>query len=256
MKKTITTKAGKYSVPVTYDEPDRCPSCKYGIQPQEVNNFPFVDNDNADHFAITYLCKRCYRPFIALFTVANGTPGDGQRLEKTEFVEPNRFMPKAFDAHISAVSPAFVDIYNQALAAETSGLDQIAGVGYRKALEFLIKDYLISLNPDDVEEKAKIEKMELGNCIANKVSNEKIKAVASRSAWLGNDETHYIRKWEDKDITDLINTIDLTLHWIEAEIKTKKLLEQMPERRINNKLKLVNITLKALLFITSHPFFF
>jgi len=38
-------------------------------------------------------------------------------------------------------------------------LKEICGVGYRKALEFLIKDYVI-LNHDD--EKEKIEKNSLG----------------------------------------------------------------------------------------------
>ena len=36
----------------------------------------------------------------------------------------------------------FLTIYNQSLSAEDNNLDQIAGIGYRKALEFLIKDYL------------------------------------------------------------------------------------------------------------------
>lgn len=38
------------------------------------------------------------------------------------------------------VSPQFVEIYNQAKAAESFQLDQITGLGLRKALEFLIKD--------------------------------------------------------------------------------------------------------------------
>lgn len=55
--------------------------------------------------------------------------------------------------------------------------------------------------------------------------------MASRAVWLGNDETHYTRKWEDKDINDLKSIIELTLHWIESEIRTQKLLEDMPEFR-------------------------
>jgi len=105
------------------------------------------------------------------------------------------------------------------------GLDQITGVGYRKALEFLIKDYLISLNPDKEE---KIKKKSLGNCIKDGVTDSHIKAVAERAVWLGNDETHYVRKWEDKDVSNLKDLIDLCIHWIEAEIKTKRMLDEMP----------------------------
>lgn len=43
-------------------------------------------------------------------------------------------------------------------------MEQIAGVGYRKALEFLIKDYAISKNSEDED---KIKKMLLGKTIEN-----------------------------------------------------------------------------------------
>ena len=45
---------------------------------------------------------------------------------------------------ISELSPNFCEIYNQAYIAEQTNLMQICGTGYRKSLEFLIKDYLIS----------------------------------------------------------------------------------------------------------------
>jgi len=107
-------------------------------------------------------------------------------------------------------------------------LQHICGVGYRKSLEFLIKDYLMS-EMEDESEKEQIKNKFLGACINDDVKSEKIKAVAKRAAWLGNDETHYNRKWENKDVSDLKRLIDLTLHWIESEIDTKKLLEDMPE---------------------------
>jgi hypothetical protein len=36
------------------------------------------------------------------------------------------------------VSPTFVEIYNQSLAAEAMRLSQLTGIGLRKALEFLV----------------------------------------------------------------------------------------------------------------------
>ena len=131
-----------------------------------------------------------------------------------------------FDKIIEEVSPSFCEIYNQAYAAEQMDLDQVCGVGYRKALEFLIKDYLISLNPDKED---KIKNKLLGNCIKDDVTDTNIKIVSERAAWLGNDETHYVRKWDGKDVSHLKGLINLCLHWIEAEIKTKKILSEMPE---------------------------
>jgi hypothetical protein len=124
---------------------------------------------------------------------------------------------KKFSEKINEISSAFVKIYDQAYIAEQQDLKEICGVGYRKALEFLIKDYVI-LNHDD--EKEKIEKTQLGNVIENFVNDTRIQSVAKRAAWLGNDETHYIRKWEGKNLDDLKKLIDLTVHWIEMETLT------------------------------------
>jgi hypothetical protein len=132
---------------------------------------------------------------------------------------------KYFNEEIEVLSQSFCEIYNQAYSSEQMGLDQITGVGYRKALEFLIKDYLISIHPDKEEE---IKKKFLSNCINDDVNDHHVKEIAKRAVWLGNDETHYVRKWEDKDVSHLKSLIDLCLHWIEAEIKTKRMIEEMP----------------------------
>ena len=70
--------------------------------------------------------------------------------------------------------------------------------------------------------------MQIEICIKEDISSTNIKAVAARATWIGNDETHYVRKWEDKDIKDLIGMIDLTIRWIESEVETKRLLDEMP----------------------------
>ena len=69
----------------------------------------------------------------------------------------------------------------------------------------------------------------LGKCINEHIENQKLKDIAKRATWLGNDETHYVRKWQGKNITDLKLLIDLTVHWIETEILTEKLIAEMPE---------------------------
>ena len=69
-------------------------------------------------------------------------------------IEPNSLPKKKnFSEIIVKVSSDFVNIYNQAYCAEQLSLDQVCGVGYRKALEFLIRDYLIARE----EDAAKVE---------------------------------------------------------------------------------------------------
>lgn len=69
-----------------------------------------------------------------------------------------------------------------------------------------------------------------GSCV-NKIYNSSINELVRRATWLGNDETHYIRKWEDRDIHDLKNLIDLTCQYITMESKSKAYLEEMPEKK-------------------------
>jgi len=117
-------------------------------------------------------------------------------------------------------------IYNEAFQAEQYRLTQICGPGYRKALEFLIKDYAIKKHPT---KEQTILKEQLMPCITN-YTIDNIKKVAKRAAWLGNDETHYIRKWENNDLQDLKKLVELTVHWIEMEELTKSLESDMPDR--------------------------
>ncbi len=47
------------------------------------------------------------------------------------------------------------------------------------------------------------------------------------AAWLGNDETHYERRWVDKDVEDLRRLIDITCHWIEMNVLTAQYRQEM-----------------------------
>jgi len=120
----------------------------------------------------------------------------------------------------------FPEIYAQAIAAESYGLDQVAGGGYRKALEFLVKDYCISINRDA---EAEIKSSYLGVCIKKYIDNPQVKLCAERAAWLGNDEIHYERRWTDKDIVNLKELIMLTMNWIHSSILTRKYADDMPK---------------------------
>lgn len=152
------------------------------------------------------------------------------RVGEDDVLVPNRpLSTESFSPVIQEISSQFVKIYNEAFSAEQMGLMEICGAGYRKALEFLIKDYVMKGKSEEGQEK--IKRMQLMLCIKEYVDNDNIKMVAERAAWLGNDETHYVRKWEEKDVQDLKGLIRLTIWWIEQTTETMKLLEEMPEGR-------------------------
>lgn len=100
-------------------------------------------------------------------------------------------------------------------------------MGYRKALEYLVKDFCVSKFPDKEDD---VKKRPLGQVVDVYVDNENIKQCAKRAVWLGNDETHYVRTWVDKDIKDLKLLIKLTVGWIEQAIITAMLIEDMQKQ--------------------------
>jgi hypothetical protein len=121
----------------------------------------------------------------------------------------------------------FVKIYSQALEAEQKRLDEVCGPALRRALEFLVKDYLIE---NRVADEETIKATALGNCIRNYVSDSNVKTCADRATWLGNDATHYERKYSTHDITHLKELITLTVYWLNSEIMTKKYRDDLTKK--------------------------
>jgi hypothetical protein len=210
--------------------PDQCPVCHQKVDPVKFSGFLNTNKQYTNNaLEVIFRCTstKCHEIFIGYY--AKDSHGNRFFLRDSK---PKNFIKKDFSKTIENISPNFISIYNQALSAENSELNQICGTGYRKSLEFLIKDYLISKISDNEGEADKIINEQLGFCIENRIKDNSIKQVSKRAVWLGNDETHYFRKWEDKDLTDLKKLIDLTVHWIEAEALTEQLLKVMPDKSV------------------------
>lgn len=198
--------------------PDHCPICNVGVNPNFITSLSCSRDEDVDAL---FVCPKnnCKRMFIASYK---------QKFQSNTYylktVLPSS--PKAVNVveEVADISPQFAEIFSQATQAEAYGLGEIAGVGFRKSLEYLIKDYCIALHPDKEDD---IKDILLGKVIDRYVNNENVKQCAKRAAWLGNDETHYVRKWIEKDIQDLKMLINLTVSWIQQEVITKKLLEEM-----------------------------
>jgi len=201
--------------------PDKCPFCHKSITPVVIIGYKNSKTNLAELF-LSCPNTSCYKTFIGYYVVNNG------HIEFSGKTSQGTLIGKEFSEHINAISPTFSIIYNEAFSAEQQNLKEICGVGYRKALEFLIKDYAVTKYPD---KKDKIEKDLLAKVIGDYVSDANIKSVAKRAVWLGNDETHYTRKWEGKDLNDLKKLIALTVHWIEMEVLTASFEEEMPEKK-------------------------
>ena len=184
-------------------------------------------NQDQSVLQIVFQCTKegCQELFIGTYNFVYDEQQDQSRhLYELKSIAPITPVKATFSDSITRVSPSFVEIFNQAIAAEAAGLDQMTGIGLRKALEFLIKDFTISQRPADTQA---IQTSMLGQVINNYVDDTNVKTCAARATWLGNDETHYVRKWVDKDISDLKTLIKLTVNWIDNVLLTEEYLKTM-----------------------------
>lgn len=212
--------------------PVTCPVCKFSIEPSYFLMNSIIEEPFVDKREVLCKCprKRCSSLYIAVYewTKPPYQSSKDHMAYVLGEVYPKSREVESFSKEITDLSGQFVEVYNQACIAEQENLNLISGVGYRKALEFLVKDYAISLHSDQEE---RIKKKLLGQCIQDYINHVKTKAMAERAVWLGNDETHYERKWVEKDIEDLKNLITLTVHYIEMELLSSQYQTDMATGR-------------------------
>jgi hypothetical protein len=121
----------------------------------------------------------------------------------------------------------FIKTYLQSLVSENMGLDEIAGMGYRKAIEYLVKDWAIKNVPTD---KEKIEGLWLGQVISNYYEGD-LKEILERATWLGNDQAHYNKLFEEYEIADLKELIALIMVELDRQFKKNHYIETIQKRK-------------------------
>lgn len=211
---------------VKFDAPSYCPHCKNGIDPI-LTSSTFSSDDKGEPIIVcnTYYCTLCGSFFLATFAVKDKLPYS--LLCSDSFLIPDGFKKHEFSDAIKTVSSRFSEIFNQAAQAESLGLSEICGMGYRKALEILVKDYSIHLNQSDED---KIFKMPLAQCIKEYIKDDDLKNIATATAWLGNDETHYMKKLDGLGLEKLKSFLKSMISFIEF-----KCLAQNAKSIIDNK---------------------
>lgn len=232
MKKSIKafniSATDKY-VTVNYTPPKVCPACGVSTNNDEIIAiYVLPDRVELGIMALICYCSVCDSFYFVVYYIHSLNQGHQYNTiaENHNFIYPNRRLRQDFSENIERVSKRFIEIYKQASIAESENLVEICGMGYRKALEFLIKDYVIFKNPNL---ESIIKSLPLSKVIDAYVDSSHIKTLALASAWIGNDETHYVRKHEDFGVDELKAFISATVSFIDSEInyfKAKLLTER------------------------------
>lgn len=187
---------------VTYHPVTQCPMCHNGVVPHVLGAATVRPHAQKKLYVWQY-CPACHE----VFTSYHFRRSDDDVFHYEESV-PTLRKPLTVEPELSQISPNFVEIYSEAMFAYQEGFHNIAGMGLRKALEFLVKDFLISRDPDN---RHKIERYNAIDAI-RQLPNEELKTLAERIEWLGNDETHYVRLHTEVD-TNMIYRLTEALRY-------------------------------------------
>ena len=206
---------GNYLTNVNLD--DTCKICQKVTSPIKIDDQTNEIDFNHYRLCVIRYCLQCNHYFIDEFDV---TREGGIYSETSYNLTPLKVKPELpsdipISDDVELVSPIGKQIYVQALKAEHEQLDHIAGIGYRKALEFFIKDFSILNNQDD---KDKIIKIPLKQVIEEYINDEDLKTFALASTYIGNDEGHFYRKNPDKDLTHLKKYLHGFIYYMEKHL--------------------------------------
>ena len=149
--------------------PKTCPICNLLMT---VNSNGVTSHPSTGELQAAFLCTNadCRSYFIGYY---RGTGNEG--IFELRRLEPPNLTQPTFPEFVKEISPQFIEIYRQAHEARERGLDHVAGPGYRKAFEFLIKDYAKSI---DISKSDEIDQAFAGDVVNKFISDVRVQAVA------------------------------------------------------------------------------
>ncbi len=218
----------------TVKDPNICPHCHVTNIPYEKWKIVTKDTDNADISISTWLCanSECSKLFVVSHKWQNGQFIFHRFLnglpKGPNWPKPILELKNGRTINLEKPEQSkFTKTYLQSLEAENLGLDELAGMGYRKAIEYLVKDWAIQAYPDDQE---KIKDLWLGVIIKGYYQGD-LKDILERATWLGNDQAHYNKLFEEFELDILKDLIELIMVELDTQHKKAHYIRTIQSRK-------------------------
>jgi len=213
-------------------DPNICPHCHVTNTPHEKWQLVSNDTDNTSMVISAWICSNveCRKLFLCqhnwtgsefkFHRFLNGLP------KGPDWPKPILELKDGITSDIPS-SSKFIKTYLQSLQAENYGLDELAGMGFRKSIEYLVKDWAIQNNPD---KKDKIIDSWLGETIKKYYEGD-LKEILERATWLGNDQAHYNKLFAEFDIDILKELIELIMVELDRQYKKAHYIEMVKSKK-------------------------
>lgn len=221
---------------IKLNDPNLCPHCHEINNPHHRWHTLTKDVDNKTVFVTAWQCSNndCQKIFLVLFEKTGTQKFESRRFlngrpKGPDWPKPIRDLKngKTIDGE-SPQDSKFIKTYLQSLEAEMHGLDELAGMGFRKAIEYLVKDWAIQNNPDDKDKI--VEDLWLGQVIKEHYEGD-LRDILERATWLGNDQSHYNQLFEEYDIEALKELIGLIMVELDRQFKMDHYINNIQSRK-------------------------
>lgn len=193
---------------VDFDIPIRCPNCNYSIHPTIVDHTKLKYSSTHSLLIISYKGDCCSVPFYATYKYAS---------HKANLLDVYPHLkPATLPEKIKELSPRFANLYEQSYTAEQNGHIELAGSGYRNSIEVLIKDFaILKLGASS----NKVCEMKLYDVIGTYLKEVNLDTSAADIVRvLGNDYTHYQRKYDDIDFLVVKKYLEIFIQQIDTKL--------------------------------------
>lgn len=202
---------------LTIQIPQTCPWCGIGNNPTN-NEAGKIEIQEGYIFSMHHRCPACKKYHMTNQEYL-------RQADKTTMVlvYPNKVVTD-IDRLFIEYAPRFVEFYSEAIEAEKSGLENIAGTGYRSAIECLIKDYALAFELD-TKEYLSDPKLTFNNAIDRYVKDDDLlKGALHFIRTVGNGYTHW-NKSTSISLPELKNYVDIIIQIF----KSKFMLKDLPK---------------------------
>ena len=202
---------------LTIQIPQTCPWCGIGNNPTN-NEAGKIEIQEGYIFSMHHRCPACKK-----YHMTNQEYLHQANKTTMVLVYPNKVVTD-IDRLFIEYAPRFVEFYSEAIEAEKSGLENIAGTGYRSALECLIKDYALAFELD-TKEYLSDPKLTFNNAIDRYVKDDDLlKGALHFIRTVGNGYTHW-NKSTSISLPELKNYVDIIIQIF----KSKFMLKDLPK---------------------------
>lgn len=202
---------------ITIQIPKTCPLCGIGNNPTN-NEAGKLEIQEGYIITLHHRCPSCKKYHMTNQEYLRQSDETTMAL-----VYPNKVVTD-IDRLFIDHAPRFVEFYSEAIEAEKMGLENIAGTGYRSAIECLIKDYALDFGLDD-KEYLSSPKLSFNNAIDRYIKDDELlKGALHFIREVGNDYTHW-----DKNSSISLLTMK---HYVEIIIqifKPKFMMKYLPD---------------------------